>query len=331
MQRWHKHILFWAGVYFIWMYMKNFHIPVDFQGWLINLVQVGSYIALYYVVREVLIPRFFDQRRWWLFGLGLLGWTAMVIVIWTIIMRWIAISYTLPKLTLPSSYGAYVLEAVQMYVPGMILLAWESYEDADREEKRLHLLEKEKISTELNYLKAKVNPQFIFNTLKNLKTFVDEKSSKAPDMILRLSEVLDYVLYRSQKASVLLEEEIGVINGFIALEKLRLGNKININIKYDGDLTTSIAPLTLLSVVEHALKESVLGLSDNLDVQIDILSKDGQVDCAIDVNNVMPYGNTDGLTEIRRQLALTYPGRHDLRQKENNNATNTSLTLITAT
>jgi len=311
--------------------MKNFCIPTEIQGWFVNLVQVGSYIALYYVVRKVLIPRFFDQRKWWMFSLGLLGWTAIVVVIWSIIMRWIAIYYTLPKLTLPSSYSAYILEAVQMYVPGMILLAWESYEDAEKEEERLHLLEKEKIITELNYLKAKVNPQFIFNTLKNLKTFVDEKSTKAPDMILRLSEILDYALYRSQQSFVQLEEEIGVIKGFIALEKLRLGNLIDINLRSDGDLTTSIAPLTLLSVVENALKESVIRQSDNLDVQISIISKDGQVDCNIDVNNISPTRQPDGLAEIRRQLTLTYPDRHNLSQKENDNVTNTSLTLIAAT
>jgi two-component system LytT family sensor kinase len=161
----------------------------------------------------------------------------------------ISLYYKVPAFTVPESYGAYILEAVQMFVPGMILLAWESYDDAQREEQRLYILEKERISTELNYIKYKVNPQFIFNTLKNLKKFVDKKSDKTPDMILRLSEVLDYVLYRSQQSKVNLSEEVAVINDFLALEKLRLGDKLDVSIRTEGSLSFAIAPLTILSLI----------------------------------------------------------------------------------
>jgi len=309
--------------------MKNFGICLNINGWIVNLVQVGSYIALYYVVRDVLIPRFFDNQKWWMFGVGLVGWTAVVMLIWSVLMNLIAMTHTLPRLTIPSSAGAYILEAVQMFVPGMILLAWESHDDAEREEAQLHLLEKEKINTELNYLKAKVNPQFIFNTLKNLKSFVDQKSAKAPDMIMRLSEVLDYVLYKSQKELVKLSEEINVIEGFLALEQLRLGERLKVNLKPYGDLSTSIAPLTLLSVVENSLKENVINQSGYLEVQIHVTSLAKRVDLEV---NVIGGGESSDHAgdwhEIRRQLSMTYPNRHRLSQKEENDSSITSLSLL---
>lgn len=221
-----------------------------------------------------------------------------------------------------------MLEAVQMYVPGIILLAWESFDQAEREEERLHLLEKEKIATELNYLKAKVNPQFIFNTLNNLKTFVDEQSEKAPDMILRLSEVLDYVLYRSQQDVLKLKDEIDVIAGFIALEKLRLGERLNIVLNATGDVSVDIAPLTLLSVVESSLKENILNQSGRLDVAIQIEATNEEVKCVINVQKERPSArNHNGLDEIRRQLALTYPERHNLSQSEEETSIITLLSL----
>ncbi len=329
MQRWARHMLFWMGVYVIWTYMKTFG-DVHASHLIVNIVHLAAYIAVYYSLKEVLIPRYFDRERWLGFGLGLIGSTVMIVVIWNTILYGLTDYICIPPMTIPSTYGGYILEGVQMFVPGMILLAGESYEAQQTEEAKRHLLEKESITNELNYLKAKINPQFIFNTLHNLKTFVDKKSPKAPDMILRLSEVLDYVLYRSQEDSVKLQEEVGVIRGFIALEKLRLGNKLNIQLDTMGDLLADIAPLTLLTVVENALKERIIKQAKQLDVHIHIQSTDDTVTCKVimlkyDKSNI--YGN--GLTEIRRQLALTYPGHHTLTQTEDSGAIITSLTLMT--
>jgi len=313
------------------MYMKHFMICFEVRILLINIVHLCSYIGLYYVVRDVLIPRYFDQKRWWAFGAGLVGWTAVVFLMWSAAMYFLALYYEMPRLTIPQTFGAYMLEIVQMYVPGMILLAWESFDDAEDEAKRLHLMEREQIATELNYLKAKVNPQFIFNTLKNLKTFVDQKSNKAPDMILRLSEVLDYVLYRSQQDLLKLNEEVDVISRFIELEQLRLGDRLDINLRTSGDLSVDIAPLTLLSVVENALKESIINQSDYLHVDIHIGSSAGKVTCIINIKKDESFKvQRNGLSEIKRQLALTYPDRHSLSHIEDSSAIITSLTLMAA-
>ena len=296
--------------------------------WIINIFQVSAYASLYYMLTFVLIPRFFDHRKFGLFGLSVIAWTIIVLFIWTKVMMLLSGFVELHESTLPDSFGRFVLEGVQMFVPGLILLAWESYDQRQSEEKRLHRLEKESIANELNYLKAQLNPQFLFNTLRNLKTKIDEHSPKAPDMILRLSEVLDYVLYRSQSQHLKLQEEVDVIKGFLELEKLRLGDDIQIDIEVAGDLQVPISPLVLLSVVESALKESVIESADDLKVHISINAKSEKIICDIVIGKGGSEVHlTNGLSQIRRQLELTYPDKHELIQQVDMDAIRTLVTL----
>jgi len=134
----------------------------------------------------------------------------------------------------------YLTQTVQFYSPAMALLAWESHHERKAEQERIHQLEKEKLNTELKFLKAQLNPHFLFNTLNNLYSFVVTGSPKAPEMILGLSGILDYVLYRSQQASVPLAEEITAIENFINLEKIRYGDRLEINYQTAGNKSVPI-------------------------------------------------------------------------------------------
>ena len=97
-------------------------------------------------------------------------------------------------------------------------------------------LEKEKISAELQLLKAQLHPHFLFNTLNNLYLLVYEKSDKAPKMLLRLSGLLSYVLYECKADEVLLSKEISVIKDYVALEKERYGDRLDVSLNFSGDI-----------------------------------------------------------------------------------------------
>ncbi len=145
---------------------------------------------------------------------------------------------------------------------------------------------------------------------------------------MQLSEVLDYILYRSQQSSVNLNEEVAVINIFLELEKLRLGNKLDVTLRTEGTMSAKVAPLTLLSLVENTLKENIINDSNQLTVDILVTSEHENVNCDISVkdkNNLKL--RTNELTEYHRQLSLTYPNTHSLTQKKVGGSIVTSLSL----
>jgi len=296
-------------------------------GVLLNLIHVSAYIALYYAVREILIPKYFDKERWFVFGSGVIGWTVIVVVIWNALISVLGNFYPIPDMTIPESYGGYLLEAVQMYVPGLILLAWESYDDAEQKSKILHELEKEQLSTELNFLKSKVNPQFIFNTLNSLKEHVHQKSDQAPKMILTLSEILDYTLYRGQQEFVKLKEEVDVILGYLQLEKLRLGETVNLILVNHGDMNKSIAPLTLLSFTEQVISLITISETSKCDVSISIYGEEDRVRCDLLINSKNSIDLNEAIIVVERQLGITYPDRYTVSQELKDRELHISLIL----
>jgi len=183
---------------------------------------------------------------------------------------------------------------------------------------RIQLLEKEKLANELKFLKAQINPHFLFNTLNNLYSFVLIQSPKAPDMIMQLSGILDYVLYKSQNKEVALNDEVKTIEHFIKLEQIRYGERLEVELKTDGDLSIGISPLILLSIVENAFKHGASGDIDYPKIKIDIREQNQEIHCVVwntksqhvgEINDAYKVGI--GLSNIERQLKLIYPEKQE--------------------
>jgi len=285
----------------------------------------------YYALKHIQLPFLYNRNKVVLFGLSLLVSSIILYTIWRI-----AGIYWLDELRgfkgrIPfMGFADYLVQTVQFYSPAMALLAWELHEERQQELKRIHqlekekiTLEKEKITTELKFLKAQLNPHFLFNTLNNLYSFVVSGSPKAPDMILRLSGILDYVLYKSQNKEVALKEEVTTIEHFLALEKIRYGDRLEVNFIKEGNMFAPISPLILLSVVENAFKHGASGDIDNPKINIDILAENEVIKCTVwntkskyqgELNDA--YKEGIGLSNIKRQLNLIYPDQHELIIKD---------------
>jgi LytS/YehU family sensor histidine kinase len=114
--------------------------------------------------------------------------------------------------------------------------------------------EKDKVTAELQLLKAQVHPHFLFNTLNNIYSFSLEHSPKTPGLILKLSSLLSYMLYECKGVEVLLEKEIEVMKAYIDLEKERYGNKIEISLNIEGDIKDKyIAPAPVAAFFRERL------------------------------------------------------------------------------
>ncbi len=301
---------------------------------IINLANIAIYMTAFYLLRHIQIPYLYNKKKIVGFILSLLLTSFSLYFIWrTLGIFWFDEMRNL-KNTSYLSFLGYLGKAVQFYSPVMALLAWETHLDRQDEKGRILELEKEKAEAELKFLKAQLNPHFLFNVLNNLYSYVINQSPKAPDMILRLSEILDYVLYKSQKERVALKEEVDTIGNFIELEKIRYGDRLQVDFETSGNLQVSVSPLLLLSVVENAFKHGASGDIDSPKIKVNINSNANYIMCKVwntksayigELND--EYKKGIGLKNIRKQLNLIYPSKHDCIVKDEEKSFDVSLKI----
>jgi LytS/YehU family sensor histidine kinase len=176
--------------------------------------------------------------------------------------------------------------------------------------------QQEKVTAQLELLKAQLHPHFLFNTLNNIYAFALEYSPKTPQMILRLSTLLSYMLYDCRTDEVLLEKEVEVMKNYIDLEKERYGDKLDISINIEGDIQGKyIAPLLILPFLENAFKHGTSQQLEKSWMSIDIAVKDFFLNCKVvnSKNEMVAFSeNGVGVNNVKKRLELLYPGRHEL-------------------
>ncbi len=191
----------------------------------------------------------------------------------------------------------------------------------NRNEKALLQLERDKNKAELGALKAQIHPHFLFNTLNNLYALTLQKSDKAPKTVATLSSMLDYMLYQCNDRLVSLEKEVTLLENYIALERLRYGDDIEIAFAKchpepaEGAIQkeTEIGPLILLSIVENAFKHGASGSIDIPKIHIDLKQEGSQLYFTVkntkdetQQSDETSYTKGIGVSNVTRQLSLLY-------------------------
>lgn len=180
----------------------------------------------------------------------------------------------------------------------------------------------EKQEAELNYLKSQTNPHFLFNTLNNIYSLAKDKSNLAPESILRLSKILRFMLYETSGKFINAQQEVQIINDYIALEKLRYDDSLQINFQHDIDNDMQpLPPLLLIPLVENAFKHGAAETSDHpfVDIHLSILQQQLKmvVRNSADRDPGEKSANEQiGLSNLRRQLELLYSDFHFSVQQE---------------
>lgn len=201
----------------------------------------------------------------------------------------------------------------------------------DLENKR-NQLENEKLVAELNYLKAQINPHFLFNTLHNLNYLVYSGSARATDVIIRLSNIMRYMIYDANKEKVLLKKEIEYMNDYIHLESIRLNQAFKINFYTEGDpQQVEVAPLIMLTFLENAFKHGVSDQEEKCWIDVRLVITDDTI--RYDVSNKkLKMANKNlrsgfGLDNVKKRLQLSYPAKHRLVITDQDDLFSISLTL----
>ena len=179
-------------------------------------------------------------------------------------------------------------------------------------------LMKEKTKVELQLLKAQIHPHFLFNTLNNIYYFTLKGSPKAPEMINKLSGLLHYIIHECTQPLVSLEKEVIMIKDYMALEKIRYGEQIKMDIEVQGDCSGKlIAPLLLIPFVENSFKHGTSKMLAHPWVKLFININENQMHLFIsnsrplETETQLKKGNI-GLKNVKQRLQLLYPCSHEL-------------------
>ena len=316
-----QHLLFWAFAFYVLLHLfapeSGELQKIDYIYTSIFLVTMAPGVYLHTLF---LIPVLLSRKRYWLYGLGVVVLMAVTAVFNLFTFeKWI--DYVLPGYYFISYYefsdllkfaGSFVC------VAGLLKLArgWFMVSELNR---ALLLSQQEKTMAELKGLKSQMNPHFLFNSLNSIYSLALNRSEKTPEVILKLSDIMRYVLYEAADDLIDLSKEIAYLKDYIELQKLRSGRRAEISLTINGDPErVQIAPLLLLPLVENSFKHGVKGETGKTFVHMELSVSDGCIIFVVENNK----GSTDnvekdggggiGLVNVRKRLELLYPGRHEL-------------------
>lgn len=326
-----QHILFWIVLFCVYVLSYSGKAENFKYFALNNGTKFPFYMAAAYSLNYWLVPQFLSKKKYTLFALGLVLSSFMIVLSFKYMLH-LQFDYEMHTFNILS----YLSKTLMFYTPALLMYVYQSYLRQQQEKDRLLHLQQEKLDTELKYLKAQLHPHFLFNTLNNIYSFVLNNSPKAGDMILQLSEILDYTLYKSQANLVSLKEEINCIKNYINLEKTRYGNRLKVSVNIPDNLVgKEITPLLLLSIVENAFKHGASGSISNPEIKITLNVDENKL--CFNVWNTKEenhshvktdsYKEGIGLQNIKKQLNLVYPNSHEFVIENEKEYFNFNLTI----
>ncbi|MCD0468662.1 sensor histidine kinase [Flavobacterium sp. JAS] len=272
------HIFFWL-TYFLF---NTFRWGIYFNDYgyslKTNLLGFPIHMTLCYLNILVFMPYLVYRKKYLLYILAVLS-SIFIMVIIKFNLTYLLISHkvwpegpqTIDKLTLNYTIDMMIGE---LYVITFVT-AIKITLDFLKEQKRVTDLEKSQLETELLFLKSQISPHFLFNTLNNIYSLSVEKSNKTPKVVLKLSELMRYMLYETKNKRQTLENEILCIENYLDLERIRNNDRLEINMSISGDIhDKEISPIILLTFIENAFKHGVNKNTGKVIINISFKVKD---------------------------------------------------------
>ncbi len=335
------HILFWVGYQLFWIVLFN---TENLFTWgtvttvvTLSIAQAtGAYLNIYYF-----IPSFLRQQRYGWYALGFLlcvllssalttlsyqGMYYAASGAWNVAGGWFRGTY-------PQFLGIMVMMGFTAVVFVMII---KLTKDWLKNQRHTQQLEKEKLETELKFLRSQFNPHFLFNTINSIHFLIRKDPELASDTLAKFSDLLRYQLYECNEARIPLKKEVHYLSNFVALEKLRNSNRLSVSLNVSENVNgAQVAPFILMPFVENAFKHASKGKQQDNFIRVALRQSPQQLQFNVEnskevgaavAQEAVHYGGI-GLVNVRRRLALLYPQRHTLQIDERDNAYAVHLTL----
>lgn len=273
-----------------------------------------------------------SKLRWAVWFVGIFIYLGIGIRYYT---YYLVVPLVEPGLVMPSDmwdFRRILGEVFSWATPIFMAIAIKLIKNKNELQEKNKQLVKEKRQAELNFLKAQMHPHFLFNTLNTLYADSLKRSERADEIVLHFSSLLRFILEECNKPLIPLWKELKVIEDYIALEKLRHGERVQVNLQQEiSDNRKNISPLLLLPFVENSFKHTLQNIRGTISISIDVKSDEDFVFLFVENMTAAPAlnGNNNhgmGISNLRRQLELLYPqafslditsedGKHTVRLK----------------
>ncbi len=315
------HVLFWIVVFFMyWLtyggYLDRYHEEFFIGLTLLPARIIGTYSLIY-----LILPFATEKKKFVTFGI--------LVVIHAFLFGFlIYMSYYYPNLypkifdysKLPVFYLPKILNKITSnYGIPILAAAIIIFKKWYLDDQKNKLLAEEKMEAELSFLRSQIHPHFLFNTLNNLYALTLIKSERTPDIVLKLSGLLDYMIYKSNDKFVPLSKELEILESYIELERIRYNDRLDLECEVVGESDSyKIAPLILLPFIENSFKHGASNDRSNPKIRIRIEIDDNCLRLNV-VNSTLGDKKKDvtlsegiGLKNVKRRLELIYPHSHRL-------------------
>jgi sensor histidine kinase YesM len=315
-----QHLVFWVVSFYVFLQIFKTGVKAEKIDYVYAVLFHLTLLPAVYLHLEWLLPKLANKKRW--------GIYVFIVVGLVTLSGWVNheffadwSKYVLPEYFFISYFRWWEIVLffiIYISVTSLLKLS-KSWFTVNELQVQLLETEKEKVQMELKALRSQINPHFFFNTLNNIYSMTLDRDERLPGTVLQLSELMRYFLYESKEDSVPLEKELNMLRDYIALQKIRSDEKLQVELSITGDTRDNkIAPFLLISFVENAFKHGVKGSSDDSFIRMN-LHVDGK-ELNFRVENTKgelddvekPNGKGLGLENVRRRLHLIYPGRHSL-------------------
>jgi len=281
-----------------------------------EIVNILFYAFIVYANLLYFIPKYLKKNKFakYFLNLGL-----FILILWPIklISLYFVISSN-PYETAQLQYNQGLILLSSFFVGGFstmynIVTEWANQIQEKQE------LETQNMQSELKFLRSQINPHFLFNTLNNLYALTLKKSDQAPEIVIKLSEMMRYMLYECNEPKVLLSKELKYIKNYLDLERIRQNN-VDIKFTQTGAVhNQKIAPLLLITFIENCFKHGIKNSLETGYVNLEILVDDNEMQFEVSNSKpaALPYQEHKrsggiGLVNVKRRLDLLYPEKHDL-------------------
>lgn len=308
------HAIFWLVFFLMWNRLLYFYIDNEWNKLYFSALDTGLIMVAFYGVYAYLVPSYFRHKHW----VKLLLMSCLLVLVLTVIAVWL-MNLMLHHMIVPihfnftwtykdMQYNRLLMAVVGVLAGVFVKLALDRFELR----RNLTALEKAHAEAELAYLKAQLNPHFLFNSLNSLYSQLELGTGDPKGTLSSIADMLRYQLYDSGQQLVPLEKDLTYLEDYIDLQRLRLDNCIVSYFKQGVTDGLVIAPLLLITFVENAFKHVSDDLVDNfIEITITINNDQLHFKC-LNTFQSNDHGNGIGLDNVRKRLSLLYADRQQL-------------------
>ena len=327
------HISFWVLYFSYRVYDISDYLGFK-RGAMFTALPMTFNIVASYIHYLFVLPILFRDKKWGKYFFWLILLLGVIIV-----LRIIAENNILIHLTANETYYktlkltrivSTVWDTLSFLIfTGMIRFVLDWFELENRRKQ----LENEKLTAELNYLKSQINPHFLFNTLHNLNSLVYAGAKNANEVIIKLSNIMRYMIYESGKERVALSSEIDYMNDYIHLESIRLNNSFKLDFNIQGQIdSVQIAPLMLITFLENAFKHGVSDQEPDCWITVSLIVDSNQLRYQVSNKKIKSMKQNKlksgfGLDNVKKRLELSYPNKYSLTVNDTDDTYIVDLTL----